>query len=284
MFKPYYDSTIAAPTDPNRLYAVQREVMRFALLVESEMESFAKAYLEAEMSAKTDAQWQRAHADLYRFTDPATDRFTQLMADDPDAAEEFRSVLRDYTRKYGFLAQVVPYHDRDLERLYVYGRHLLNRLPRREDPGVDLGQVDLTHLRITKTGEHDVSLSPEGEQVLPGFTGDGAGRGSDPDQVPLSELIAGLNEKFGINLSDDDLVAGSARDAMEDPKVKAAAFANNEEDFEHVFDIVFEDKLIDRIEENTKVLQHFTGDDVFKFEITKIARRYAYEALRRDIA
>ena len=102
--------------------------------------------------------------------------------------------------------------------------------------------------------------------------------------MSLSELIAGLNEKFGINLGDDDLVAGSARDAMADPKVKAAAFANNEDDFGHVFDDVFEDKLIDRIEENTKVLQRFTGDEVFKSEMTKIARRYAYEALRRDIA
>ena len=75
----------------------------------------------------------------------------------------------DYVRKYGFLSQVVSYQDPDLERLYVYGRHLLTRLPRREDPGMDIGQVDLTHLRIVKTGEHDVSLTPEGEQVLPGF-------------------------------------------------------------------------------------------------------------------
>ena len=43
-------------------------------------------------------------------------------------------------------------------------------------------------------------------------------------------------------------------------------------------------RLIDRIEENTKVLQRFTDDEVFKFEMTKIARRYAYESLRRDIA
>ncbi|MEV6902365.1 DEAD/DEAH box helicase family protein [Amycolatopsis sp. NPDC051372] len=283
-FKPFFESTIAAPTDPNLLYAAQRAVMDFALLVESEMDAFAVAYLRAEQVAKTDAQWQRAHADLYRFTDPARDRFVQLNADDPETAEEFRSALRDYVRKYGFLSQVVPYTDAELERLYVYGRHLLNRLPRREDPGVDLGQVDLTHLRITKTGDYDVSLEPEGAQVLPGFSSSGGSSADEPDRVSLSELIAGLNEKFGVNLGDDDLVGGSARDAMADPKVKAAAFANNEEDFGHVFDNVFEDKLIERIENDTKVLQKFTDDEVFKNDMTKIARRYAYEALRREVA
>jgi type I restriction enzyme R subunit len=283
-FKPFYETTITEPTDPNLLYTAQRVVMDFALLVESEMESFAAAYLAAESAARTEAQWQRAHADLYRFTDPARDRFAHLMVNDPEAAEECRSALHDYVRKYGFLSQVVAYHDRELERLYVYGRHLLTRLPRREDPGVDLGQVDLTHLRIARTGEHDVSLTPEGEQVLPGFTGDGGGRRNEPEQVSLSELIADLNEKFGVNLSDDDLVGGSARAAMDEPRVKAAAFANNEEDFGHVFDKVFEDKLIERIEDNTKVLQKFTDDDTFKTELTQKARRYAYEALRRDVA
>ncbi|GAB2859421.1 type I restriction endonuclease subunit R [Lentzea nigeriaca] len=284
-FKPFYDSTATESTDPNLLYRVQNEVMGFVLLVESEMDSFARAYLEAERLSRTDAQWQRAHGELYRFTDPARDRFTQLMSDDPKRAEEFRAALLDFVRKYGFLSQVIPYPEPELERLYLYGRHLLNRLPRREDPGVDLGQVDLTHLRIAKTGEQDVSLVSEGEQVLPGFTGDGAGARNDPEQISLTELIAGLNEKFGINLGADDLIGSSVRAAMEEPRVKAAAFANNnEDDFGHAFDEVFEDKLIEKIENNTKVLQRFSDDDVFKSELTRIARKHAFAALRRDVA
>jgi type I restriction enzyme R subunit len=206
------------------------------------------------------------------------------MEDDPESAEEFRSALQSYVRMYGFLSQVVPYQDRELERLYVYGRHLLTRLPRREDPGMDLGQVDLTHLRIVQTGDHDVTLTPEGEQVLPGFTGDGTGAKQEPDQVSLSDLIAELNDRFGVNLSDEDLVGGSARAAMSDPKVQAAAFANDLQNFGHVFDVVFEDKIIERIEDDTKILQKFTDDDAFKSELTRRARKYAYDALRRNVA
>ena len=102
--------------------------------------------------------------------------------------------------------------------------------------------------------------------------------------MPLSELIADLNDRFGVNLSDEDLIGGSARAAMSVPKVRAAAMVNDEENFGHVFDEVFEDKLIERIEDDTKVLQKFTDDTGFKAELTQLARRYAYEALRRDVA
>ncbi len=68
-FRPFYETTITTPTDPNLLYTAERAVLDHALLVESEMQSFAEAYLRAQGSARTEAQWQRAHAELYRFTD-----------------------------------------------------------------------------------------------------------------------------------------------------------------------------------------------------------------------
>jgi hypothetical protein len=36
-------------------------------------------------------------------------------------------------------------------RRAVCGRYLLNRLPRRADGGVDIGEIDLSHLRVEKT-------------------------------------------------------------------------------------------------------------------------------------
>lgn len=282
-FKPFYETALTTPTDPNLLYDAERAVRDHALLVESEMQSFADAYLAAQGKPQTEAQWQRAHAELYRFTDPARDRFVALMEEDREAAEEFRSVLRDYVRKYGFLSQVIPFVDPGLERLYLYGKHLLTRLPRRQDPGVDIGQVDLTHLRISKTGEHDLQLTPEGEQVLPGFTGSGAGAAHESDKVTLSELIDEFNDRFGTNLGEDDLVR-PMYEAAEDPKVQAAAFANDEESFGHVFDDVFEGKVIERVEDNTKFLQRFADDAAFKEDFTKLARRRAYEMIRRSAA
>ena len=41
-FEPWFETTITEPTDPNLLYAKQREVMDYELLVASEMESFIR--------------------------------------------------------------------------------------------------------------------------------------------------------------------------------------------------------------------------------------------------
>src|SRR6266542_2688743 len=143
-FKPYFETTITEPTDPNLLYDKQREVMDYQLLVESEMDAFVVALLAAEQSPTTEAQLEKAHAQLYRFLQPAVDRFTDLASHDRDRAEEFRSSVSDYVRAYGFLAQVVGYADPDLERLYLYCRFLLRRLPHEPGAGVDIGETTLT--------------------------------------------------------------------------------------------------------------------------------------------
>lgn len=56
-----------------------------------------------------------------------------------NVAEEFRANLNDYVRKYGFLAQIVPYRDAELERLHLYGRYLLNLAD--DPPGRGRGRV-----------------------------------------------------------------------------------------------------------------------------------------------
>ena len=173
------------------------------------MQAFAEAYLQAERTSATERDWEKAHAELYRLTEPAVERFVKQQTLDQenggDAAEQFRSDLNGYVRQYGFLAQVVRYTDADLERLYLYGRHLLNRLPRREEPAVDIGEVDLTHLRISKTGEHDVSLSDENDATLLAPVG-GGGAAADPEMTSLRDLIAAVNDKYGLGLSEADQV------------------------------------------------------------------------------
>jgi type I restriction enzyme R subunit len=283
-FKPFYESASTAPTDPNLLYTAQHTVMGYAVLVNSEMQAYAEALLAAEQKATSETGLQRAHAALYRFTDPARDRYVALADDDPEAADAFRAALRDYTRMYAFLSQVVPYHDDELERLYLYGRALLNRLPRRQDPAVDIGEVALTHLRISKTGEHDASLSPEGEQMLPGFVGGGAGRQHDPEKVALSELIEELNDRFGLGLGEADQVWVEQQIVAlaEDGTLQAAAIVNDESNFGVVCDKRIEDVILSRHDDNGKLMQRYLDDDSLRSQLNQFARRQAYQMIRRS--
>ncbi len=286
-FRPYFEEANTLPSDPNLLYTEQGRVMSAPMLAEQEMDEFAAAYFEAKQKAGgSQAKWEKLHAELYRLLSPAVERFTALMESEDDeeaeTAEDFRANLNDYVRKYGFLAQIVPYQDAELERLHLYGRHLLNRLPRRADGGVDIGEVDLSHMRVERTGEYDVSLSPEGAADLKGF-GDGAGGAKEVEKSLLSELIEKFNEKFGTEFTEQDVLR-PFEEAKADPKVRAAAVANNDVDnFGLVFDDVFEDKMADHIDTIAGLgRQYFGGDKGFKSSLDRSARKAAWRMIRSE--
>ena len=282
-FKPYFEEALAEPTDPNLLYVKERDLKGYQLLVDSEIMAFAAEYLKAEETSATRSQLERAHAQLYRFTDPARDRYAALAEADPRTAEEFRAALNDYVRAYGFLSQIVGYSDPELEALYLYGRFLWNRLPRRADAGVDVGQVDLTHLRIVKTGEADVRLAPEGPHLLPGFAADADGAAAEPEEVPLAEVISDLNNRYGLDLGTADQVWAVQQVVAiaEDPAVAQAGLVNDIDKFGQVFDEHLERVVVDRAEANDTLVRRFFDDQGFHEAFTHVARRHAYELIRR---
>ena len=82
-----------------------------------EMDEFAAAYFAAEeKAAGSQAKWEKLHAELYRLLSPAVDRFTACSTARTRRTRRpprsFRADLNDYVRKYGFLAQIVPYRRR----------------------------------------------------------------------------------------------------------------------------------------------------------------------------
>ncbi|MEV0010603.1 type I restriction endonuclease [Streptomyces sp. NPDC047973] len=285
-FRPYFEEANTLPSDPNLLYTAQSRVMSAPIISESEMDEFAEAYFAAkEKAAGSQAKWEKLHAELYRLLSPAVARFTPLLQseeeDDVETAEDFRANLNDYVRKYGFLAQIVPYQDPELERLHLYGRYLLNRLPRRADGGVDIGEIDLSHLRVEKTGEYDVSLSSEGATQLPGF-GDGSGGAAEAEKSLLSALIEEFNAKFGTDFTEDD-VRKPFNKTVEDPKVRAAAVVNDEANFGKVWDRTFADNMADHIETTAGIGRRYFGPDKsFRSNLDRSARRAAWRMIRRE--
>lgn len=254
--------------------------MDYQLLVASEMQAFAEALLAAQQGAATEAQLQKAHAKLYRFTDPARDRFVQLQNQDPDQAEAFRASLRDYVRAYGFLAQIVGYADPELERLYLYGRALLLRLPHPPSPGVDTGETTLSHLRIDRTGAGNYSLTPEGPQEIAGFRADGGAR-AEVEEVPLSEVIAELNERFGFDLGTSDriIIGQQIASLVEDPQLQAVAAVEDLERFGQVADPKLDRLVGELLDANERFVGRYFDNPEFQAAVKQIARRRAYDII-----
>lgn len=278
-FKPFYDATVTEPTDPNLLYNASARIDGYQVIDEADVSALVTAYLDLDPQAKASA-----HAALYKHTEPARDRYQAL--DQPDR-EEFRAALRDYVRMYAFLAQVLPFTDTQLESLYLYGRFLLPRLPREHDGAVDLGDdVVLAALRTETTGTFDVSLGAgDGEQTLAtAFSGDGSGGMNAAKQAALSTIIETLNDKFGSNLGQADLVWVQQQliVTVEDPEIRASALANTEQNFGYTFDKRFEGLVIDRHDANGEMLRRFLDQPEFASLFTTWARGETFRQIRDE--
>ncbi len=275
-FKPFYEVSWTEPTDPNVLFNLRTRILDHEVIDLVEMSEMVQALLGSD---------QQAHAALYAKTDAAVERYRALPEDDD--RDDFRTALRDFVRTYSFLGQVVPFTSTDLEELFYYGKVLITRLPKDEDPGgFDLGDAAvLTHIRTQLVGERNIGLTEgEGEQV-PGMAGGGRGAQVHPDQVHLSEIIDLLNEKFGTELTEVDQVwfDQQVEAAAQDQDLREVAGANTEENFGYVFDQRFANVLIDRQAANDDLFRAFFDKPEFKDALTVWARREVYKKISDDL-
>lgn len=284
-FLPYYEQAVTAEADPDILHTIAHRVMHeFNVLVRDELQGFAEAFHKLDVQPGADNL--KNHPELHRFTSLAVERFVALLESDEEDertdADRFRADLNDYVTKYAFLAQIMRYPDTDLERLYLYGRFLLRVLPARKDGGVDIGEVDLSHLKLFRKGEDDLKLSAEGDQELPGFA-DGAGSAYDPKKELLSEIIEIFNEHFGQDLSEADRLMMEERlqTVMDDPEIEMAAVNNDEGAFRHKFDPAMKNAVMDRYESGVDFTERYFGEHDFQSSINRAMSRAAYRLLRQ---
>ena len=152
-FEPYYETTILSEaTDPNLLYEKQGRLEEFPVFTVTDMEDFAAIYFGANFTQDR----------LYAALAPAVERFNELHEDE---RHDFRGELSDYVRLYSFLAQVLPFSDVGLEKLYAFTRHLRRLLPHtgEELPREIQQNIDMESYRIQETGSGKVALERKGK-------------------------------------------------------------------------------------------------------------------------
>jgi len=136
-FRPWFETKITEPTDPNLLYAKKSEVWGYGLLSTSEMKSFTRM-LDAGHAPLEPAE-QALDAQMHSYLQPALDRFAAL---ETDEQLSFQEALQVFVRSYNLLAQVADRKDSDLDRLYKYGQVLLILLAGQPTASVDARHAD----------------------------------------------------------------------------------------------------------------------------------------------
>jgi type I restriction enzyme R subunit len=76
---------------------------------------------------------------------------------------------------------------------------------RLQQDDVDVGELQLSHYRLSKRAEHQLRLGEEtGAYGIKPGSDVGSGKPHDPEKKRLSEIIDALNDIFGAEVSDDD--------------------------------------------------------------------------------
>lgn len=274
-FRPYFAQTTAAPTDPNILYNLQRRILDAGIVDDPDVRAAAEAILRGGASGS---------ARLNAAIDPAVERWKDL--EDDEAREEFRTAVRDFSRQYAFLGQIVPFSDSDLEALYYYAKYLLTRLPKPQGGGgVDLdGAVVLTHLRTQLIAEHaDLSLTDGAADPLEG-AGESRGKQNEEPTEALSALINALNERFGMDLGEGDRIWFEQQEAhlRDDHNVKTVALGNDFDQFKVFLEPLLEDKIVDRHEANGELFSAYFDKPEFREQMVAWLTRKLYDGIRRE--
>jgi type I restriction enzyme R subunit len=279
-FKPYYEQTLLGEqADPQQLYELQAQLLAMQVICRDDVQAFAAVFFKPrEVRSAAD------HARMQSLLDPAVGRFTQLDEDDQD---EFRGLLNTFRNLYGFLSQVIPFVDTDLEKLYTNARFLGSKLPRRPS-GEKLildDEVALRFYRLQKISEGAIPLGQGETPSLEGPTAVGTGTAQD-QKVGLSRLIDLINERFGTEFTQaDELFFHQVREvAMADDGLRQAAQANTLDNFRYVFVKALEEFFIDRMEQNEELFAKYMNDPAFQKVVSEYLLGQVYGEMRGQVA
>ena len=262
------------------MYAVKGELDASGIYLEEEVGRFCAVYFKPKLKQ---SQWD--HQAINAALDPSVARFTTLRHEHGAEAENWRGKMQAFLNLYGFLSQIIPYQDSDLERLYVFLRHLRQKLPRRYSGPTYWfdGDVQLEYYRLQKISEGSISLRGEDTRPLDGPTEVGTGT-LRSDRVYLSQLIDALNERFGtdFNRADQLFFDQIVEEAMADASVRQAAAVNPGEKFDLVFKALLQNLFAERIDQNEDIFVRFMNDQAFQNIVTAWMSSEAYRRLRID--
>jgi type I restriction enzyme R subunit len=270
-FQPYYTTTLLSEgTDPNILHDLEREVRGF------------KFFSDLEVNGFVDELYSGATPDkLNHIIDGVVSRIQgeNLTLEE---LEDFKSTVFQYLKKYAFISQIVTFEDPLLEKLYIFLKYLVRKLPRRENPlpYEVLEAINMETYKVQKKVDTNITLETKDGVLEPLSGGDGKGP-LEEDVDALSKIIKEINERYGTSFSDSDrVILNDLSKRLAASDVLKGSVANNSKDAAKLkFDQLFQDELVGVLDNHFSLyqkldqspeLKKFVQERVFEYVIKKI--------------
>ena len=277
-FKQFYEGTeFGEEAQTEQLYQLKFELDASGIYLQEEVERFCEIYFKPKQR-QNPADHQAMNAAL----DPAVDRFRALSEKNEEEAELWRGKLVSFRNLYSFLSQIILYQDSDLERLYIFLRHLSSKLPRRSNEAqYDFdNDVRLEYYRLQKISEGSIDLKEGYARSLDGPHEVGTGAVQD-SSVSLSQLIDVINDRFGtdFNQADQLFFDQIVEAATHSEDLQQAAQVNSADKFVLLFKRLLETLFVERMDQNEEIFARYMNDQNFQKTISDLLSVEVYQRL-----
>ena len=248
-FEPYYGETyLKERTDPHKLYELEEKLLDYQIFEINDVDNFVKNWKKEASQPK-----------LHNILNPIVSEFKQKTKKDQI---EFKKTLKRYQSIYSFLSQLIPFSDINLEKLYIFNKFLLKKLPTINNPLPFniLEDVDIDSYKIVKKGKKEIRLNANGE-LKP--LSDGVAGYTPESSERLSKIVKELNEAFGTDFTDDDKVfLGRVKDNLLENKDLINKIENNsKQNVKAVFDKFFNEEMTKLLNSNMKIYKRIVDND-----------------------
>lgn len=270
-FQPYYTTTVLSEaTDPNILHDLERDVRGF------------KFFTDFEVNGFVDELYAKATPDkLNHIIDGVVSRINDENLTEEEM-ESFKTTVFDYLKKYAFISQIVTFEDPQLEKLFIFLKYLIKKLPRRENPlpYEVLEAIDMSTYKIAKTAEISVKLDNEEGKIDP------MGKGGAKIQIEdewdiLSKIIKEINERYGTDFNDKDRVILNSitMRLLKSDTLQGSVMNNSKDSAKLKFNELFQNELVDMLDNHFSLyqkldkspeLKKFVQERVFEYVVNKM--------------
>ena len=201
-FDKYYKTTIlSGETDVNKLNDQISEMESLQVYTHEDVDSFVEAYLD-----------NAPREELDPILDRCTENYKELI---PEEQILFKSNAKGFVRTYNFLSAILPYGSVEWEKLSIFLKLLIGKLPSpAEDDNISglLEDIDLESYRAVAQDTMRIQLDNENGELNPIPVSRDVGI-SVPELDPLTQILKEFHDAFGgIDWTNEDKVKKQVAD------------------------------------------------------------------------
>lgn len=217
-FKTYYETAeLESVTDPNIIFDMRAKLDAAYHYDSYEVDRVAEVLMNpksrqgdlvAAIGPTVDRLLKRygaAKASWVAAQDRGETNIAQAAKSEMDALLLFKGDMAGFVRVYTFLSQIFDYGNTDIEKRFLFFKHLARLLEfGREREAIDISQLVLTHHTVKSLGRRPFVLADGDSPKIPPVRDAGSGSVQEKERARLADIIAKMNDLFVGDLTEGD--------------------------------------------------------------------------------